>query len=303
MDREKAAQSIGFIGIGALGGGLAMALAQQGYRVAALHSRRLDTAQRLASQLTDCEAVATAQAVADAVDLVFITTPDTAIATTAAAIHWRPGQGAVHCCGAAGTGLLTAATEQGAVAGAFHPLQTFAGLTDPAAAVSRLSGVTFAVSAAGWLQGYLEDMARQLGGRPVVISDDSRPLYHAAAVLSCGYLTTLLQAAVELGQAAGFSREQALEALLPLSRATLDNIEASGIAASVTGPAARGDAATVASHLEAIAAGQPQLLDLYRSLAAASLMLTVPDGDGSPAVGEIRRLLANFHRRWQQCTE
>lgn len=280
-----------------------MALSRQGYRVAVLHSRRLDAAQRLASQLTDCEAVATAQAVADAVDLVFITTPDAAIAATAAVIHWRPGQGAVHCCGAAGTGLLAAATAQGAVTGAFHPLQTFAGLTEPAAAVSRLSGVTFAVSAAGWLQGYLEDMARQLGGRPVLILDDSRPLYHAAAVLSCGYLATLLQAAVELSQGAGFSREQALEALLPLSWATLGNIETSGITASVTGPAARGDTATVASHLEAIAARRPQLLDLYRSLTEASLKLTVPAGDGSPAVEEIRRLLDNFHRRWQQCPE
>lgn len=303
MDKNKAAQSIGFIGIGALGGGLAMALAQQGYKVTALHSRRLDAAQRLASQLADCEAVATAQAVVDAVDLVFITTPDTAIAATATAIHWRPGQGAVHCCGAVGTGLLAAATAQGAVSGAFHPLQTFAGLTEPAAAVSRLSGVAFAVSAAGWLQGYLEDMARQLGGQPVVISDDSRPLYHAAAVLSCGYLATLLQAAVELEQAAGFSRERALEALLTLSRATLDNIETYGIAASVTGPAARGDAATVASHLEAIAARRPQLLDLYRSLTEASLKLTVLDEDSSLAVGEIHRLLALFHRRWQQCTE
>lgn len=300
---NSAEPRIGFIGIGALGGGLTMALAQQGYRVAALHSRRLDAAQRLASQLADCEAVATAQSVADAVDLVFITTPDAAIAATAAAIHWRPGQGAVHCCGAAGTDLLAAATAQGAVAGAFHPLQTFAGLTEPAAAVSRLSGVTFAVSASGWLQGYLDDMARQLGGRPVVISDDRRPLYHAAAVLSCGYLATLLQAAVELGEAAGFRRELALEALLPLSRATLGNIETSGIAASVTGPAARGDAATVTSHLEAIAAGQPQLFDLYRSLTEASLKLTVLNEDNSPAVGEIHRLLAQSCKRWQQCTE
>lgn len=300
---NSAGPRIGFIGTGALGSGLALALAQQGYPVTALHNRRPHSAVQLAGRLANCQALASPQAVADAADIVFITTPDSAIAAVAAALKWRPGQGVVHCCGAAGIELLADAAAQGAAAGAFHPCQTFAGLNDPADAIARLSGVAFAISAAGWLQGYLEAMARRLGGRPVQVVDADRPLYHAAAVFGCGYLATVLQAAVELWQAAGFSREQAIDALLPLSRATLENIANLGLPAALTGPAVRGDAATVQAHLQAIAGRRPELTDLYLALTAASLNLTANAGDDSQAAENIGPLLRQYHGRLNQCLE
>lgn len=300
---NSAEPRIGFIGIGALGSGLAMALAQQGYPVTALHNRSPHSAAQLAGRLANCQALASPQAVAAAADIVFITTPDSAIAAVAAAIKWRPGQGVVHCCGAAGIELLADATAQGATAGAFHPFQTFAGLSDPAAALARLSGVAFAVSATGWLQEYLEAMARRLGGRPIQVADADRPLYHAAAVLGCGYLATVLQAAVEFWQAAGFSQEQAIDALMPLSQATLENLATLGLPAALTGPAVRGDAATVQAHLQAIAARRPELTDLYLALTAASLNLTAAAGDDSQAAENIGPLLRQYHGRLNQCRE
>ena len=299
---NSAMPSLGFIGMGALGSGLALALARRQYRVIAWHSRRPEAAARLADRIAEGRAVTTPQAVADAAEVVFITTPDAAIAAVAAAINWRPGQAAVHCCGAAGTDLLNPATEQGAVVGAFHPFQTFAGLIDPAEALARLDGVIFAVSGQDWLQGYLETMARELGGHPITIPDAQRPLYHAAAVMGCGYLAALLQAAGELAQAAGLDPEQALAALLPLSRATLDNIARLGIAASLTGPAVRGDMATLRTHWQAIARERPELADLYLTLTQASLNLTASAGADTPATGELRRMLAQQSRR-PECPE
>ena len=299
---NSAEPSIGFIGIGTLGSGLAMALTQQGYPVAAVHNRRPHPAVQLAGRLAGCQSVTSPQAVADAADLVFITTPDSAIAAVAAAIKWRPGQGVVHCCGAAGIELLAAATAQGATAGAFHPCQTFAGLSDPAAALARLRGVVFAVSAAGWLQEYLEDVARRLGGRPVQIADADRPLYHAAAVLGCGYVATVLQAAASLWQAAGLSHEQAIDALLPLSRATLENLANLGLPAALTGPAVRGDAATVQAHLQAIADRRPELTDLYLTLTATSLNLAAA-GENSRPAENILSLLRQYDGRLNPCPE
>ena len=221
---------IGFIGAGVLGNGLSLALAQRGYNVAAATSRRLVSAESLAARIPGCRALESPQELADGVDLVFITTLDSVISSVAAAVKWRSGHAVVHCCGAVGRGILQPAAEQGASTGAFHPLQTFAGLADPADTVARLAGVTFAVSANDRLQEFLVEAARRLGGVPVQIGDADRPLYHASAVLSCGYLAALLQGAVRLWQAAGFSEEQALNALLPLSRATLENVARSGIA-------------------------------------------------------------------------
>ena len=299
---NSAMRSIGFIGMGALGSGLALALARRQYPVVAWHSRRPESAARLAGRIAAGQAVTTPQAVADDADVVFITTPDAAIAEVAAAINWRPGQAAIHCCGAAGADLLKAAAEQGAGVGAFHPFQTFAGLTDPAEALARLDGITFAVSGQDWLQGYLETMARELGGHPITVSDAQRPLYHAAAVMGCGYLAALLQAAGELAQAAGLDPEQALAALLPLARATLDNIARLGIAASLTGPAVRGDMATLQTHWQAIARERPELADLYLTLTQVSLNLTAPAGADTPAAAEVRRMLGQQSRR-PECPE
>ena len=70
---------IGFIGAGRLGQALAWSLASNGLRVSAVASRRAEGAQTLADRIKGCR-VLPAQAVADVCELVFITTPDAAIA-------------------------------------------------------------------------------------------------------------------------------------------------------------------------------------------------------------------------------
>ena len=198
MTTDTRAVSIGFIGAGVLGRGLALALDDAGCPVAAVSSRTPSSARWLAGRIDGCRAADTAQAVADRCDLVFITTPDAAIAEVAAAVSWRAGQGVAHCCGAASTELLAPAARAGASVGAMHPYQTFAALAEPEAAARRLSGVTFAIAADGWLSDYLPTLAARLGGRAVVIPDELRPLYHASAVLACGYVATLLDAAISI---------------------------------------------------------------------------------------------------------
>ncbi len=286
--------TIGFIGIGVLGKGLAMSLAARQYRVVAAHSRSLAFSQWLAQRLPGCRAFTSAQELADAADLVFITTPDSAIGQVAATVRWRPGQGVVHCCGAASLEVLQPAAAQGAVTGAFHPFQTFAGLADPGDTLSRLAGVTFAVEGQGWLSGFLGDLARTLGGHPVFIPHHHRPLYHAAAVLGCGYLVTLLQAAVTAWQAMGFSPERAMDALYPLARATLENVAQGGITASVTGPVVRGDAATVQAHLEALYQSLPDLVPLYCALTEASLPLAASRGISPDYLAALEELLEGY---------
>ena len=287
--------SIGFIGAGTLGRGLALALDAAGSTVAAVSSRTPARAQWLAARISGCTAASTAQDVADACDLVFITTPDAAISQVAAGIKWRSGQGAVHCCGAASVELLDAAADAGAAVGALHPFQTFAGLNDPVEAARRLSGVTFAVSATDWLSDYLPALAERLNGRAIVIPDALRPLYHASAVLACGHLTVLLDAAIGLWTELGLDADAARQAAIPLAQATLDAIAAAGTTAAVTGPAVRGDAATVAAHLEALSRRSPQLLPLYRELTLASLPLARAKGVPEPALSELSRAVAGRH--------
>ena len=129
---------IGFIGIGVLGRGLSLALAERGYRVAGAHSRSEASARWLADRIPGCGVYASAQALSDASGLVCITTPDSAIEEVTRSVNWRYGQGVVHCYGGASIELLKSAAQQGAMTGAFHPFQTFAGLASPEEAAARL---------------------------------------------------------------------------------------------------------------------------------------------------------------------
>ena len=301
MTTETPAVSIGFIGAGVMGRGLALALAAAGCPVVAVSSRTPSSARWLAGRIDGCAAQDTPQAVADRCDLVFITTPDAAIAEVAAAVSWRAGQGVAHCCGAASTELLTPPARAGASVGAMHPYQTFAALREPDDAAQRLSGVTFAIAAQGWLADYLPALASQLGGRAVAIPDHLRPLYHASAVLACGYVATLLDAAIaiwselgldaELGSDADAARNTGINAALPLARATLEAIAAAGPRAAATGPALRGDADTIAAHLTALERHAPHLADLYRALTLASLPMARAKGVSEKSLAALARLL------------
>ena len=286
MTTDRQERRIGFIGAGTLGSGLALALHQAGYNVCAVSSLTFASAEEFASRVPGCRPLLTNQEVCDSADLVFVTTPDAAITPVAASLRWTPGQWVVHCCGAAGQQLLQPAAEQGARTGAFHPFQTFAAIVDADEASRRLNGVTFAISAEASLKQFLSGLAEDLRGHPVIIDEEFRSLYHVSAVLSCGYLVTLLQAAADIWEAAGYRQEEGLRAVEAISRATLENVARLGLSASVTGPLVRGDAAVVEQHLDALRRSHPMLARLYSDLTELSLPLArtkglTPEGESA----------------------
>ena len=262
---------IGLIGAGTLGKGLALALASRGYRVVAASSRSRSSAEALASRIPGCEAKPGPQDVADGCSLVFITTPDEAIAQVASQVSWRGGQGVIHCSGAESIDILEPASMRGALAGSFHPYQTFACLESPDEAVERLVGTSFAVEGNGWLLDVLEKLATDLGGSAIRLRPEDRAIYHASAGMSSQYLVALLKSAADMWKGMGIGEDEALSIILPLARSTLTNVSRVGIEASVTGPVVRGDVKTIQRHLEALDSRLPQLLPLYCSLCLESL--------------------------------
>ena len=97
-----------------------------------------------------------------------------------------------------------------------------------------------------------DDLARRvvadLGGRPFEVADDKRALYHASAVVASNHLVALLGQAERIAAQAGVP----FEALLDLVGSTLANVVELGPASALTGPAARGDTATIRRHVEAL---------------------------------------------------
>ena len=280
---------LGFIGAGTVGAALAARLSGRGYPVAAVSSLSRASAQKLAQAASGCRVFDSNQAVADNAELIFITTPDDAIAPVAAEVQWHPGQSVVHCSGADSVDILQPAREAGAEVGAFHPLQTFA---SPQQALENMPGSTFALEAEEPLLSILKDMAAALDGQWVELKASDKVLYHAAAVFACNYMVTLTKLATDLWQTFDVPQEKATKALVPLLRGTLHNIETIGIPQCLTGPIARGDTGTINKHLDALETTAPHLVSTYRELGRQTIPIALARGRiGQSKARELQTIL------------
>ena len=187
-------------------------------------------------------------------DLVLLCVPDRAIAEVAQSLE--PGPWVAHVSGATSLAALSPHTRRFGL----HPLQTFT----LARGAEQLDGAFAAVTAendeaselAFWL-------ARVLGLEPFPLADEKRDAYHAGAAIASNYLVTLRRAAGSLLEAAGAPPH----ALDPLMRRTIEN------GFELTGPIARGDWATVDTHVAAIRRERPELEAMYVELAETTKAL------------------------------
>ena len=280
--------SIGFIGAGRVGGSLALAMSRAGYSVVAVSSRTPASARQFATRIEGCAEYTDFQEAANAADMVFITTSDDAIPLVAASVQWRTGQGVAHCSGAASLDVLETATRQGAVPGAFHPLQAFSSVEN---GVRSIPGITFGIEGNAEMREYLADMARDIGGNPVFLKPEDKALYHLSGVMMGNLLTCLVGISAEVWEHIGYTRDDGVKALVPMMRGVAHNVATSGIPAAVAGPYPRGDIGTATKHMEALASQHPDLLPLYRELALAGLHLAMEQGLSAEGESEFRRIL------------
>ena len=217
--------SIRIIGPGRAGTSLAAALSARGWDVVGFLGRRDD--------LSDA---------AHGVDVLIIATPDDAISTVAAAVTPCAATTVVHLSGSLGLDVLAPNTQ----CAALHPLVP---LPNAAVGATRLgAGVTFAVTGAPAARFIVES----LGGRVVEVADADRAAYHAAACIAANHVVALLGQVERVAASVGLD----LDAFLPLTRAAVDDVAALGPRRALTGPARRGDWATLSRHLDALPADE-----------------------------------------------
>jgi len=281
-------EKLGFIGAGRVATGLATGFARVGREVIAIASRRVESARELAQRVPGARAC-TPQEVADRADIVFLTVPDDAIEGVVSSLRWRRGTACVHCSGAAELGTLEKAAADGALAGGFHPLHMFG----ERGSEEVLAGCAIALAGPDALVEKLEALARALGAKPLRLPQGGRALYHAAANFSGAFVIALVQETVALWGKLGIAEADALAALLPLLRGTVDNVERLGAAGGLGSAVARGDAGTIRRHLDALARTAPESLELYRLLSLRTIPLAIAKGTlKADAAKEITALLA-----------
>ncbi len=234
---------IGIIGAGRVGTCLAGYLAARGYPVAGFFSRTFASAQTAAGAIggqayTDLCALATDS------DVVLITTPDDAIAQTAAALAAGLSEGKrrvyIHTSGATPAAALSPLAPHAAGLFALHPIYSFSGRYLPPEEVARIP-VT--------VEGQGEDaFIKEAFPHAVSIPAAQKPLYHAALCMASNFLVTLMAHAWHAAEGAGLPPEM----LRPLVEKTVENLFVQGPEAALTGPISRGDAGTVRAHLAAL---------------------------------------------------
>lgn len=282
---------LGFIGAGPVGTAFAVNLSKRDYQIIGVFDVVREAAQRFADDVTGCQAYDKAQELVDSADMVFITTPDDIIPRVATELKWRTGQSVVHCSGASTVHSLDSAREQGAMVGAIHPCQTFAGREQ---AIANLPGSTFAIESEEPLKTTLTEIARALSGDLVYLTSEDKALYHAAACIACNYFCTLVDIATDLWQNFGKSKEEAAKAYIPLLQGSVNNIASIGFPGCLTGPIARGDVKTIQSHLVALEKYAPDILPLYRELGLKTIPIGIAKGTLSESKAEeLRSLLEN----------
>ncbi|MFN8071769.1 MAG: DUF2520 domain-containing protein [Mycobacterium sp.] len=267
---------VGIISAGRVGTALGVALERAEHVVvgcSAISAASLRMAER---RLPDTPVLPVPD-VADRAELLLLTVPDAELPSLirglAATGAVRRGTIVAHTSGASGVGLLAPLTEQGTMPLAIHPAMTFTGADED---IDRLGDTCFGITAADEI-GYAiaQSLVLEIGGEPFRVREDARTLYHAALAHGSNHVVTLiadaltaLRAALEgqellgqeiVGEAPGGLAERILG---PLARAALENTLQRGQAA-LTGPVARGDAAAVAAHLDALNDVDPQLAQAY----------------------------------------
>jgi predicted short-subunit dehydrogenase-like oxidoreductase (DUF2520 family) len=277
---------VGVVGTGRVGSVLGAALARAGHTVVAASGVSAASVRRAHASLPGVP-LSDPREVAARSELVLLTVPDDAlpglVAGLAATGAELTGRLLVHTSGRYGTGVLEPAVRHGALPLALHPVMTFTGRPDD---LARLEGVCFGVTAPEQLRPAAEALVIEMGGEPVLIAEEDRGLYHAALASAANHLVALVAEAADLLRTAGVGDPGRM--LSPLLYAALDNALRLGDA-GLTGPVARGDADTVARHIEVLGQASPRAQTAYLALARLTAGRALAAGLLAPS--DARRLL------------
>ncbi len=235
-------------------------------------------------------------------DLLLIAVPDGVLAQVAADLAARPQAAvALHTSGSLDAEVLAPLRgvgtmgTMGTAIGSLHPLKAFPQpLTDP----EQAHGVFFAVDGDAAACALAFRLAASWRAEAAEVPAAARTLYHFAATLAAGGVVTLLALAEEIAVRLRLPAA-VVRGYLELSRgavAAAIEADAAGrpVAAALTGPAARGDRATVERQLAALADLAPRKVRLVTELARETLWQKKKTGE---LTAEQRELLAVLEPR------
>lgn len=282
--------SVSIVGVGRVGGGLALSLPREKYTVSQLvYQANSNAAMTVAEAIQSSPSVLRLSEAGDfSTDIVFITTQDSQIRIAANEIASRLASSATvyHTSGALDSSILDGVKHGGCSVGSIHPLVS---ISRPEVGPNRFRDAYFCIEGDESAVELAKDLVTDLGGRPFEIDTKFKTLYHAAAVTACGHLVALFDASVEMMTKCGLEPEVAKEILLPLVTSTVRNLDEQSIAAALTGTFARADTDTFTRHITALNENaSDSLLEIYLLLGERSLELAAQQGVSAERIDTLR---------------
>lgn len=285
-------KSLAIIGAGRVGRALGRSLREAGWKIVVVSARSEAAAKKAVRFIGGGRATAGLPATLTGAQTILLTVPDDVIGLVAADLarmiktEW-PGKIVLHTSGAVDASELEPLRRMGAATGSMHPLQTFNGVNVP-----PLAGKVFAIQGDDVASRTARRIARTLGGIPVTIPAEKKPLYHAAGAFGAGLLLALEESGVQLLMQAGLKHREAQRALLSLTRQVLEHYEKLGPRKAWTGPLARRDYGVVGAHEKALREAGPEFLEAYQ--AVSRLAARVLSNDPEAMLHELDRISGNL---------
>ncbi len=258
---------IGFIGAGKVGFTLGKYFSEHGIDVTGYFSRSEDSAKE-AAEFTGSRCFGDIGELIEKSDVLFLTVPDGIITDVYRDVVKYPVRDKLicHCSGAmTASKAFPDIRETGAFAYSVHPL--FA-VSSKFKAYEELADVFFAIEGDEERIEDIEGLLRSACLHYQRIESDSKIGYHCAAAIASNLMIGLVKESVDILGRCGFSPDDALSALTPLIRGTVQHMLDDGLAESLTGPLERGDISTIEKHLGSFAddeAGKDEIM-LYKLL-------------------------------------
>lgn len=283
---------IGFIGAGKVATAFGRYLHIRGAVISGYFDRHPEKTAHAGGQTRSNAYKSSAEAAAQS-DLLFITTRDDQIEGTCRqlcrenSIHSRHLVG--HMSGAHSSRLLGRARDLGATVFSLHPLQAFA---DEKESLEALPRTYFSLEGDAAVLKPVMALLKQMGNRYFMLSPEHKSLYHLSACILSNYLVTLAASGMAALEAAGINPQEGFRAMRPLMDGTLANIARLGPSRALTGPIARGDAGTIAQHMEALQSqGLNHIESVYAFMGLKTLELagkeTTTPADKAAAVRQL----------------
>ncbi len=280
---------ISIIGVGKLGGALAIALSMKGFKIENLLARNSENAKKIAELIESEPKIIFENEFAEiSSGVILITTQDFEIENVAQKLkenlHHKPT--VFHTSGSLSSDVLKDLKAIGCKIGSIHPLVS---ISDAGLGAERFADAYFCVEGDEEATEIGEQIVKQLGGKSFSITAEYKTLYHAAATAACGHLVALVDVAIEMLTKCGLEKANAQEILLPLIKSTVENLETQSTAEALTGTVARADIKTLENHLETLEKNaSKEAQEVYLQLAARSVHLAEQQGANAENLEIIR---------------